>query len=51
MFMLKKGHQPGVNVPLRALFLVLSTSFGHNNDLFQDTELKKIFTEVLKNGS
>ena len=23
MFMLKKGHQPGVYVPLRALFLVL----------------------------
>ena len=22
MFILKKGHQPGVNVPLRALFLV-----------------------------
>ena len=24
MFMLKKGHQPGVYVPLRALFLVVS---------------------------
>ena len=24
MFILKKGHQPGVYVPLRALFLVLS---------------------------
>ena len=24
MFMLKKGHQPGVYVPLRALFLVQS---------------------------
>ena len=23
MFLLKKGHQPGVYVPLRALFLVL----------------------------
>ena len=23
MFILKKGHQPGVYVPLRALFLVL----------------------------
>ena len=22
MFILKKGHQPGVHVPLRALFLV-----------------------------
>ena len=25
MFILKKGHQPGVYVPLRALFLVSST--------------------------
>ena len=24
MFILKKGHQPGVYVPLRALFLVLT---------------------------
>ena len=26
MFILKKGHQPGVYVPFRALFLVLGTS-------------------------
>ena len=26
MFILKKGHQPGVYVPLRALFLVSSCS-------------------------
>ena len=26
MFILKKGHQPGVYVPLRALFLVLLIS-------------------------
>ena len=25
MFILKKGHQPGVYVPLRALFLVFFT--------------------------
>ena len=25
MFILKKGHQPGVYVPLRALFLVFIT--------------------------
>ena len=24
MFILKKGHQPGVYVPLRALFLVIN---------------------------
>ena len=27
MFILKKGHQPGVYVPLRALFLVLNTRY------------------------
>ena len=26
MFILKKGHQPGVYVPLRALFLVIFAS-------------------------
>ena len=29
MFILKKGHQPGVYVPLRALFLVLFCNMGH----------------------
>ena len=29
MFILKKGHQPGVYVPLRALFLVNSFSSLH----------------------
>ena len=28
MFILKKGHQPGVNMPLRALFLVFLPSFS-----------------------
>ena len=28
MFILKKGHQPGVYVPLRALFLVLVVQHG-----------------------
>ena len=27
MFILKKGHQPGVYVPLRALFLVFQINF------------------------
>ena len=27
MFILKKGHQPGVYVPLRALFLVLDVLY------------------------
>ena len=26
MFILKKGHQPGVYVPLRALFLVINVT-------------------------
>ena len=28
MFILKKGHQPGVYVPLRALFLVFNVIFS-----------------------
>ena len=34
MFILKKGHQPGVYVPLRALFLVI-TGLGYNKDQHQ----------------
>ena len=29
MFILKKGHQPGVYVPLRALFLVFIVFLAH----------------------
>ena len=29
MFILKKGHQPGVYVPLRALFLVANVNMQH----------------------
>ena len=29
MFILKKGHQPGVYVPLRALFLVKKGADSH----------------------
>ena len=31
MFILKKGHQPGVYVPLMALFLVFERFFENNN--------------------
>ena len=31
MFILKKGHQPGVYLPLRALFLVDFAYLGHPN--------------------
>ena len=31
MFILKKGHQPGVYVPLRALFLVICPSQPWDN--------------------
>ena len=37
MFILKKGHQPGVNVPLRALFLVFDLIFfilADNQDIY-----------------
>ena len=33
MFILKKGHQPGVYVPLRALFLVVSFFISTTNEL------------------
>ena len=46
---IKRNKQPTTDLCDR--MVILSTSFGHNNDLFQDTELKKIFTEILKNGS
>ena len=35
MFILKKGHQPGVYVPLRALFLVFH-AFLSSADFFQN---------------
>ena len=43
MFILKKGHQPGVYVPLRALFLVL---FAH----ILITSLKKGFSKIKIDG-
>ena len=36
MFILKKGHQPGVYVPFRALFLVV---IGH--EIISTTDLSK----------
>ena len=35
MFILKKGYQPGVYVPLRALFLVFRTVYPENNRLLK----------------
>ena len=36
MFILKIGHQPGVYVPLRALFLVINRSaITHCRDIFK----------------
>ena len=41
MFILKKGHQPGVYVPLRALFLVNDNVYSNWLSIhFQDTEQK-----------
>ena len=35
MFILKKGHQPGVYMPLRALFLVLFFCILHSSQFCQ----------------
>ena len=41
MFILKKGHQPGVYVPLRALFLVLPVNCSMtSNESFRITSFK-----------
>ena len=40
MFILKKGHQPGVYVPLRALFLVFFCFVVAIFHLVQDVEAK-----------
>ena len=37
MFILKKGHQPGVYVPLRALLLVHSRNNNDNSQLLFDS--------------
>ena len=41
MFILKKGHQPGVYVPLRALFLVEAVLTSTHNLCFRE-KLRKI---------
>ena len=38
MFILKKGHQPGVYVPLRALFLVCGSTGWFVSDLVGNPE-------------
>ena len=45
MFILKKGHQPGVYVPLRALFLVLSGKEDMHESL-NEFEFRKICHRV-----
>ena len=49
MGMRKRNKQPTADLYDR--MVLLSTSFGHNNDLFQDTEFMKIIPKVLKSGS
>ena len=44
MFILKKGHQPGVYVPLRALFLVPSASCGGFSSQYSKSVIKNITT-------
>ena len=43
MFILKKGHQPGVYVPLRALFLV-----WFNTVVFSSEFCKETFCETFQ---
>ena len=43
MFILKTGHQPGVYVPLRALFLVF-TIFAFYHEIFLSQNCKKYFS-------
>ena len=48
MFILKKGHQPGVNVPLRALFLVFDWIFfilAGNEDMHESLD-EFIFRQI-----
>ena len=40
MFILKKGHQPGVYVPLRALFLVILAGKEDNHNISDDFEFQ-----------
>ena len=46
MFILKKGHQPGVYVPLRALFLVFFSFLSKN--IVQDIETGVYFSKLVQ---
>ena len=50
MFILKKGHQPGVYVPLRALFLVCHAAAQYA-PCRQITYLRVFQSRVIKFGS
>ena len=43
MFILKKGHQPGVYVPLRALFLVC---IGNNDGIRKKVIKHNVLAEI-----
>ena len=47
MFILKKGHQPGVYVPLRALFLVVAAHIGFISHLIVSLSLEDRFTSCM----
>ena len=44
MFILKKGHQPGVYVPLRALFLVLIALLENEFNIYLSPVLSKLIS-------
>ena len=43
MFILKKGHQPGVYVPLRPLFLVFMPGYAENREIQNKLGIPTIF--------
>ena len=47
MFILKKEHQPGVYVPLRALFLV-SYFFLKYSYFLNETKIKNVYVSLLQ---
>ena len=51
MFILKKGHQPGVYVPLRALFLVYTIVLSQPKSETLDMLMKANTNFHIKHGS
>ena len=50
MFILKKGHQPGVYVPLRALFLVILSFRADRSGQTVQTQIRLLLEEQSDQG-